>query len=433
MRHLALFAVGATFALLAGCGGSNRPTTSTVTGTVLDVDFNPVRGATVRAAGQSTITSESGAYQLTGLPDQEVEIIAEIRDGNTLFRGRTWVFNAERQQQRSATIIMAPESELATLRGTIRDREGFLLRGATIFAYFGTGGSARAFSDENGEFILRDLVANVNYSISASGQSFRSDQTNVTLFSGETRTLNFTLDNPGLPALDPPQNIGITSWVTFPGDGRSRDSALDWAKSHLDKGKDRKFASRTRAIRDDMIVEAELFWDGQQFPDLFGFGVYRANGFDGALQALDFYFDPLAPYYQDVGLNPNSSYSYALTTISTLYPDFGNQTESDLSQRIGVYTLDLLRVNGVSGSGQNPVFSWQNGSGAEEFVVYVFDRYPDIGINAIWSNENSPATGTSVTYNGPSLQSGRTYYYLVLGTYDFSTARTISQVETFIR
>jgi hypothetical protein len=329
---------------------------------------------------------------------------------------------------------MAPESELATLTGTVRDRDGFLLRGATIFAFFGTGGSARAFSDNNGKFVLRDLVANVNYAISASGQSFRSDQTNIVLGNGETRNLNFTLDNPGLPALSPPQNIGITSWVSFPGDGRSVDTKpIDWAKSHLDKGKDRKFVARSRAIRSDKIVEAEMFWDGQQFADLFGFGVYRAPGFNGALQALDFYFDPLAPYYQDVGLNANSSYSYALTTISTLFPDYGTQTESNLSDRIGVYTLDLLRLTGVTGTANTPIFNWQSGSGADEFIVYIFDRYPDLGIEAIWSNENNPSTGTSASYTGPALESGRTYYYLVLGSYDFFTARTISQVETFIR
>ncbi len=434
MRTIALFSLVLAMMSLIGCGGTSRPTTSSVTGSVVDADFNPVRGATVRAAGQSTVTSETGAYQLTGLPDQDVEIIAELRDGNTLFRGRTWVYNAEREQQRSANIIMAPESELATLRGTVRDREGFLLRGATVFAYFGTSSSARVFTDDDGQYILRDMVANVNYAVSASGQSFRSDQTNITLSNGENRTINFTLDNPGLPALTPPQNLGITSWVSFPGDNRSQDSsALSWAKNHVDKGKDRKFAARSRAIRSDMIVEAELFWDGQQFPDLFGFGVYRANGFNGALQALDFYFDPLGPYYQDVGLNPDSSYSYALTTISTLYPDFGNQTESNLSDRVGVYTLNLLRLNGVTGSANSPVFSWQSGSGADEFIVYVFDRYPDLGINSIWSNENNPSTGNSATYNGPTLEPGRTYYYLVLGTYDSFTARTISQVETFIR
>lgn len=434
MRLLALFSILLAAVALVGCGGETKATTSIVTGSVVDADFNPVRGATVRAAGQTTYTSETGAYQFTGLPEDEVEIIAELRDGNLLFRGRTWVFNSPRSQQRSANIIMAAESDLATLRGTVRDRDGFVLQGATVFAYFGTGSSTRVFTDRNGEFILRDLVANVTYTISASGQSYRSDQTNVVLNNGETRTLNFTLDNPGLPNLVPPQNVGITSWVSYPGDNRGpgEPTAMDWMKSHMDKGKDRTFAPRSRNVRNDMIVEVELFWDQQQFEDLLGFGVYRATGFTTNVQALDFYFDPLAPYYQDVGLNPNSSYSYALTTLATLYPDY-NQTESDFSDVVGVYTLDLLRVNGVTGTFSNPTFNWQGGTGAEEYIVYVFDRYPDIGINYIWSNENNPTTGTSLTYNGPTLQAGRTYYYIVLGGYDFFSARTISQVESFIR
>lgn len=418
---------------LWGCGGETGARTSIVTGTVVDSDFNPVRGATVKAAGRSTTTSSTGAYQLTDVLQDEVEIIAELRDGNQTYRGRTWIINTPDQQQRSVNIVVGNTNNLATVRGTIRDRDGFLLQGASVFAYFGTGSSARAISDRNGNFTLRDMVANVNYSLSASGQGFRSDQTTVVLANGETRNLNFVLDNPGLPALSPPQNIGGNTWVSYPGTTRSagQSSALDWVRAHKNQGKDTKFASRSRAIRDDMIVETELFWDQNNFADKFGYGVYRGNGFNGSLQAIDFYFDPLAPYYQDLGLNPNSSYSYALTTISTLYPDFGGQTESNLSSRVNLDTLNLLRVNNVT---KNPLrFNWQSGSGATDFVIYIFDQFPDIGVQAIFNNEGSPATGTSWVYTGPNLNSGQTYYYIILGGANGFSSRTISQVESFIR
>lgn len=430
-----LFALSCALSLLAliGCGGDTRPRTSSVTGAVVDANFNPVRGATVSALGGSTKTSETGAYQLTGIADGEVEVTATLSANGTNYRGRTWVFNSENEQQRSANIVIAPVGELATLKGTVFDRDGFRLQGATVFAYMGSGSSARIFTDKNGNFTMRDMIANVNYSISASGQGYRSDQLTLVLAEGQTRTLNFTLSSPGLPALDPPQNVGITSWVSWPGDGRATDAvqSIDWMKAHMDKGKDRKFVARTRALRSDMQVEAELFWDQQQFPDLFGFGVYRANSFSAPLTSLDFYFDPLSPYYQDVGLNPNSSYSYALTTIATLFPDFSNQTESDFSERVNINTLNLLRVNPVTFS---PVrFNWQNGSGATDFVVYLFDRYPSVNVDSIWTNESNPATGNGAVYDGPNLQSGRTYYYIVLGGADGFTARTISPVKTFIR
>ncbi len=418
---------------LIGCGGETGSRTSIVTGTVVDSNFNPVRGATVKASGKTAVTSSTGAYQLINVLEDEVEVIAELRDGNQTYRGRTWIINSPDYQQRSVNIVIGNTSNLATIRGSVRDRDGFLLKGASIFAYFGTGSSARAITDRNGNFTMRDVVANVNYSLSASGQGFRSDQTTVVLANGENRNINFTLDNPGLPFLSPPQNIGGTSWVSYPGDNRSTHnfSALDWVQNHKNKGKNTEFKSRSRAIRDDMIVEAELFWDQDQFPDLFGYGVYRANGFSGTLQSVDFYFDPLAPYYQDLGLNPNSSYSYSLTTISTLYPDYSNQTESSLSPRVNLNTLNLLRVNNVT---KNPLrFNWQSGSGATDFVVYIFDQYPDINVQSIYDNESSPATGTSWTYTGPNLNSGQTYYYIVLGGANGFTARTISQVESFIR
>lgn len=416
--------------VLAGCGGKSSPTTSTVTGAVVDVNFNPITGATVRANGQSTTTSETGSYQLTGLKAGQVEIIATLQKGSTLYRGRTWVYNTEDEQQRSANIVMAPESELATVQGTVKDRDGYTLQGAAVFAYFGTSSSQKVFTDDNGHYILRDLVANVNYTLSASGQTYRSDQTNVTLSNGQTRTINFTLDNPGLPTLTPPQNVGITSWVSYPGDSRGREgSPLAWAKSRFDKDRNTAFKARTRSIRTDMIVEAELYWDQQQFPDLYGFGVYRANGLNGSLQALDFYFDPLAPYYQDVGLNPDSAYSYALTTISTLYPQY-SQTESALSSRVGVYTLDLLQTKAYNRTSK--LFSWYSGTGATDYIVYLFDQYPDVGVSTLWSNESSPTTGTSLTYTGPTLQAGKTYYYFVMGGYDNFSARTISKVQSFI-
>ena len=224
MRTFALFSIMLAGFALVGCGGVSKPKTSTVTGSVVDADFNPVRGATVSAAGRTTVTSETGAYQLTELPSEDVEIIATLQIGNLAFRGRTWVYNAEREQQRSANIVMGPTNQLATLRGTVRDRDGFVLQGAAVFAYFGVGSSTKVFTDGNGNFTLRDLVANVDYAVSASGQTYRSDQTTIRLSNGETRSINFTLDNPGLPALTPPQNLGITSWVSFPGDGRSIDT-----------------------------------------------------------------------------------------------------------------------------------------------------------------------------------------------------------------
>jgi len=64
--------------------------------------------------------------------------------------------------------------------------------------------------------------------------------------------------------------------------------------------------------------------------------------------------------------------------------------------------------------------------------VYLFDEYPGIGVDPIWDNSASPVGGTQLTYTGPNLQSGRRYYYVILGLANGQTSRTITTVEEFV-
>jgi len=432
-RCFALFGVGfaaLSAILLVGCGGLTGPQTSTVTGTVIDSSFNPMRDARVTAGGKTTYTTSTGSYTLENLPDGDVEVYAEATVNGTQYYGRTVIFNLEDTQQNNVNILVAPANQRATLTGTVRDREGFLLQGASVFAWAGVGSSTRAVTDENGRYTMRDLPSNVGFDISATGRGYRSDQTGVTLSSGQTRTLDFVLDDPGLPGLNPPNNIDSVTWVTHPtaNRGPEEEQAYEAIKTLFDP-KHKKSTATTRVIRTDMSVETELTWDLIQFPDLLGFNVYRGNGSSGPVSPLDLSFDPLANYYVDIGLNPQSTYSYAISTVATLYPDYNN-TESVLSSRVVVQTLNLLHLNNVT---FGPTFNWQSGSGAGDFYIYIFNRYPT-GLatvnNLVYSS--SAVGGTSWTYSGPSLQSGTTYYYIIVGTANGLSSRTISQVGTFV-
>ncbi|QYK52512.1 MAG: carboxypeptidase regulatory-like domain-containing protein [Fimbriimonadaceae bacterium] len=432
-RCFALFGAGlATISaiLLAGCGGLTGPRTSTVTGTVIDWDFNPMRDARVTAAGKTTYTTSTGSYTLEDLPDGDVEVLAEATVNGTRYYGRTTIFNIENTQQNNVNILVAPENQRATLTGTVRDREGYLLQGASVFAWSGVGSSTRAVTDENGRYTMRDLPANTGLDVSATGRGYRSDQTGVTLSVNQTRTLDFILDNPGLPGLNPPSNINAVTWVTHPtaNRGPEEEAAYETVKALFDP-KHKKATNTTRVIRTDMSVETELYWDLVQFPDLLGFNIYRGVGSTGSVSPLDLSFDPLSNYYVDIGLNPQSTYSYAVSTVATLYPDYNN-TESTLSSRVVVQTLNLLNLNNVT---FGPTFNWQSGSGAVDFYIYVFDEYPtgSANVNHLVYSSNAVG-GTSWTYSGPVLQSGRTYYYLIVGTANGLSSRTISQVGTFV-
>lgn len=420
---------------LSACGGETGVAGSTISGVVVDVNNDPVRDATVRVGGASTRTSSTGAYVLENVRSGEQIALAEVSRGSVLFRGRNTFFSEPNGLRQNVNIVVAPTTNRARLTGAVRDRDGFLLEGAAVWVYSGAGSSARAFTDRNGRFTVEDLIPGIVYEVNASGRTYRSDQTAIEFLPGQTRNIDFVLDNPGLPNLQPPQDITAISWVSPRRDTRSPQDAdaIEWVKTLYDPGYRRPEAADTPDTRQafsDRIVEVSLQWQEQRFPDLLGHGVYRGIG-TNPLQELAFADDPLAGFWADMTVLPQRTYRYGLTTISALFPDFRNQTESEVSTPVTVRTLDLLTV--LAPEPQPLRFRWTGGGGAEEFVIFIFDEFPRVGVQPLFSNASQPVTGSSYTYDGPSLQPGRQYFYLVLGLADDFSARTISDVQTFTR
>lgn len=439
MKKVICSAVGLGFVLLvaAGCAGLTEPVvrTSMVTGRVLDLNSNPVRDAKVSCDGQIFYTTNSGAYQFTEVKTGQTEVVAETTQDGTTYRGRTWVNNFDGEQRSSGNIIVAPLNQLGDVAGTVRDRDGALLQDVQVYAYSGAGSAQRAFTDADGNYRLRDLVGGITYEVRAMARGYRSDWDTVNITALSTKTLNLNLGTPGSPGLTPPQNLGVTTWVSkiipaAPGKG----DHVEWVKNHFAGGKTAKptpiNSASTKALRGDIIVESELIWDEQRFDELLGWGIYRGNGSSGALTGLEFYADPLSAYFFDAGLNPSSTYNYAVTTLEADYPDFPSSTESAFSNRVVATTLSELVA--TSATTAPLTFHWLSGSGATSYVVYVFDRFPAVGVDSIWNNEGSPTASTSLAYSGPALESGRTHYYLVLGLANGNKSRTISGLVSFV-
>jgi hypothetical protein len=304
-----------------------------------------------------------------------------------------------------------------------------------VFANLGVGSSVRVFTDRNGRFEMEDLIAGYTYTLSAGGIGYGSSQRDVTLAPGEERESNFVIDQAGLPDLQPPQDLSVVTWVS-PTDatrGPEGRDPFEAVKRLIDKDRGQPRQGRTRHVASRAIagslIEADLEWTPQQFRDLYGYGVYRANSDSGSLVGIDLFPEPLGAYYVDLDLSTFRTYSYALTTISALYPDFRDRTESELSDRVVAETLGPLRL-GVPL--QDPLtFRWQQGSGADAYIVFLFEEFPGVGVESVWNNAGSPATGTTAPYDGPPLQQGRTYYYLVVGLANQNASRTISQVGSF--
>jgi hypothetical protein len=424
-----------TAALLAGCGGFTGPKTAIITGSVLDLNSNPVRDADVWTIDDSTVSSTSGVYQLTANRKGEVKVTAEITKDGVRYRGSSWALTFDNEQSQNVNIVVGPVATNGRIVGVVRDRDGNRLENVSVFAYNFTGSAVRDFTDSNGEYELEDVLANVNYEVSATARIYRSDVTNVTLGNSETRTVNLILDDPGTTTFGAPTGLDAVTWVSPTDPTRAPTSGDPYLK--IKQRLDPRYKpngitealsrQKTRALRDDLIVETDLFWDPFTHPDLLGYSVYRAPGNTSSLSFLDFSADPLGNYYVDIGPNVGSLYSYGITALATLYPDLPG-SESDLSNIVVVETLDLLQLQSVT---FGPTFRWFSGSGADEYFIFLFDEFPGVEVDWIWDNLDDPAFGTSYTYTGPSLVPGRTYYYLVLGQANGGASRTISQIGSF--
>lgn len=428
-RLLWFAAIPALLFVLAcgGGGGGTSPGTrnSTVTGQVLDQNDSPVRGATVKADGRTATTNMNGTFVLEQVRDGIVEVDASVRDAGVDYRGRTYAILTSGEQRSNANIVVSPTGSVGRISGRVFDRSGFLLQGVAVFAYSGAGSAARAYTDDDGRFLLSDLRAGVTYEVKAMGQGYRSDSDNILVRRNDTVSVDFTLGSPASPALTPPQNFSVTTWVA-PEFTRSR-GALAWAKADFHKGKGQPItvgSSQTRA--GGPIVEATLLWDEQRFADHLGWGIYRGTGTSGALRELEFNADPLSGFFQDVVLNQNAVYRYAATTLSASYPDFPAQTESDFSTIQTARTLNVL--TGLRVDAGN-IARWSGTSGAEEYAVYVFASFPTIGVDPV----AAPAiiTATSYDLDAFPMVAGRTYYVMVLGLANGRSSRTITDAVSF--
>jgi hypothetical protein len=197
----------------------------------------------------------------------------------------------------------------------------------------------------------------------------------------------------------------------------------------------RKVSTVKRTTVNGNTIEIDLVWVRQPFKDLLGYGIYRGSS-PSNLASVDFLRDPLAEIYadNDDALIEGTNYTYAMTSLNTTYG--GGFGESDLSNTTTVKTLGDLEDRGVS---YGPLtFRWNSAIGAEKYVVYVFDTYPSFYHTTRWTNYSSPVAGTSLAYGGPTLVSGRTYYYLLLGVADYDagsdtwSSNTFSPIGTFV-
>lgn len=421
----------AAFAVCIGCGGGGGNSfTATVTGLVTDVDGRPARNARVSTDGATGFTTTRGVYVLEGVQTGNRIIKAELEQNGVMYRGQNVALNFEGQLTQSVNIAIAPENSLATVEGFVRDRNGNPLQEANVMAWGGGLSSLRAITDSKGHYEIPGMIPGIEYTLNANGRTYASDYDSITLRNRERVRIDFVLGEGDFTEFGPPQNVFVTSWVSPKSDGRARDEApaYEAIKRFYNPKRVRK---HTRNTIQGNPIEIDVEWDAIDDNDLLGFAVYRSSPQGNPVATPTFVGDPLAIFYADAdpALREETVYSYYVTALSTQYP-FDPESESLPSETVSVMTLSDLNLSNVT---TNPLrFSWQNGSGADEYVVFLFDRYPGVNVTSIWNNDNAPTTNLFLNYSGPRLVPGARYYYIVLGRTSDTSARTLSRVGEFV-
>jgi hypothetical protein len=423
-----LFVLGVIL-LLAGCGGGGEDFFGSVSGVVFDAQGNIVRGASVFCGNRSTSSSSSGSFVLENVPEGIQVIQSEITQDGVHYIGQNLANVQRDQRMASVNISLYHDTNVGDVHGSVQDRAGFSVQGAKVLALApNSNTSAIAFTDQFGNYQLSKLEAGVSYSIQATGRTFDSDATTVSLTAGQEKGINFTLNQESNPTFAAPTGLAAVTW-TAPGVA-TRSIGQASAYEAIKRLYDRKRPNTTTRLTSlGNPIEVDLTWNPISDPSLLGYGVYRSLGINGVDTSVSFYRDPLAGYFadSDPSLQPNTTYGYDITALNTSYPDTSN-SESAKSTKVGAFTLDDMVLNNVTFA---PItFNWQPVANADDYVVYVFSEFPGLGITPVWSNEGSPATGTSLAYGGPAI-TGHTYYYVVLGLGNSNASRTISPIDSF--
>jgi phosphatidylinositol-3-phosphatase len=217
--------------------GSKTSTTGSVTGQVTNSSTGAaLAGATVSYSGGSTTTDSSGNYTLSNVPAGTVSVTASL----TGFTSKTSSVTVTSGATSTLNFSLAPSgSSPGTISGRVTNSStGATLSGATV-SY--SGGSTT--TDSSGNYTLSNVPAGT-VSVTASLAGFTSQTSSVTVTSGATSTLNFSLTpQGGTPGSISGKVTNISTGgavsgatVSFSGGSTTTDSSGNYSFSNVAPG-----------------------------------------------------------------------------------------------------------------------------------------------------------------------------------------------------
>ena len=432
--------------MLAGCGENGK--VGIVSGTITDVDGNPVADAEVFAANavnSRTRSLHNGTYYLTNVPDGFTIIRARAVIGGKEYTGQNVAQVFENEQSKNVNIMIAPTDRQGGVEGFVRDAFGRGIERARVFAG-GALSSAFAVTDRRGFYRITGLPAGYEYPIVASAPDYENDKRTVAIVAGRTTVVSFTLNDSRNRPVQTPINLSATAW-TMPRTLTATRSAREYDAYNAIRAlfDDKPRPRRTVASRaaSDYWIDIDLSWEYQEQLSLLGYGIYRGRTLEELRSnAIAFLRDPLANFFADLdpALQPGVTYYYEMVALNTDFLNDQPGTVSERSNRVSARPFTPIAITRpfpneiVDGL----ILQWTPVPNADYYLVLIYDRFPDYKVAPYFpadlSNPGAAkvlAPATSLVYTGPPLVSGRTYYAVVLAfTNDRSTC-AISQIVPF--
>ncbi|MCX7993584.1 MAG: carboxypeptidase-like regulatory domain-containing protein [Fimbriimonadales bacterium] len=429
-----------------GCGGSSK--VGIVSGTITDVEGEPVANAEVFAANSvnsQTRSLHNGTYYLTNVPDRFTIIRARALINGVEYTGQNVAQVFENEQSKNVNIMIAPVSQQGTVEGFVRDAFGRGIEGARVFAG-GALSSAFAITDRRGFYRIAGLPAGYEYPVVASAPDYENDNRTAQVVAGRTTVISFTLNRSVNRPVQTPLNLEATAWtmprvLTTTRSGRERD-AYNAIRALFDEKPRPRRAVASRAAS-DYWIEIDLSWEYQEQSSLLGYGIYRGRTIDELNRnAIAFLRDPLADFFADLDptLQPNVTYYYETVALNTDYLNNLPGTVSGRSNRVSARPFTPVAITRpfpnelVDGL----ILQWTPVPNADYYLVLIYDRFPDYNVAPYYPTDLSNpgaakvfAPATSLVYTGPTLVSGRTYYAVVLAFTNDRNTRAISQIVSF--
>ncbi len=437
-----------------GCGSGGGKQLGNLTGTITDVDGRAVPGATVAVGGNTATSLSNGTYVINNVQDGFQTLQAFTSINGRRWSGETTVDVVGSEQNRSANLMVSDEQTQGEIQGSVIDPQGVPLNGAKVFVA-GPLGSTLAVTNGNGDYRARKLAPGVTFTVTASLSGFVNHTLSVHVAANQTSSASFALGSGSSQgAIPAPANVSAQAWTVADtvarASGSSANSAgvYDWLK-HVyrqkrglpDKPQARNIERRSvaaggRSTPSGSVIEVDIFWDFQSFTDLFGYAIKRGTD-QSPLSVTAIVRDPLTSVFFDADpiLTPDVAYRYTIHRLDTI--DFpANGTIGPASATVSAIPLGPETTSAPAQNASisaTPQFQWSAVARAAGYQIYVWDQFPALlfdpakpnepaAVAPVWPQDlNSPGTsflsgngGTSVTYQGPALQSGHTYYWMVV-------------------